>query len=336
MPPATAQIVAIYVCVMAFWIAAHQRCVALDATFSEPNFFADYAVYGRRPTITTDGVNSSMGAKIPQGSEYAWSQLIHKTQIPGVPCCSGAPIVPLSILFQYKTPQAPPNSRLTGTFVKLNLYGSVDLGPSTGLEIAWTQAEPSSPLGFEIAAMTYLTGGGAGQVVSIGELVDNHWYRLAASIGRNDFYFRLDDYGVDGISLNRIVAQQAVYTGASSFPIHRVYPGVFAATAYGGGAVVIDEFHDTYGDFNLDGTVDGNDFLLWQVTQGRGDRRTNHSGDSTVDRHDLAIWKSQFGRSALPDLAEAPMSRSVPEPQGAFVTLLAVAILPISRAMMRN
>lgn len=55
------------------------------------------------------------------------------------------------------------------------------------------------------------------------------------------------------------------------------------------------------GDYNLDGIVDGHDFLLWQRNLGYTDNVVadgNRSG--SVDAHDLAIWRNNFGTQINP------------------------------------
>src|SRR5690606_20394760 len=50
-------------------------------------------------------------------------------------------------------------------------------------------------------------------------------------------------------------------------------------------------------DFNDDGAVDGNDFLIWQRgfgASGAGDA----DGNGAIDAADLAVWKNQFGTAA--------------------------------------
>jgi hypothetical protein len=64
-------------------------------------------------------------------------------------------------------------------------------------------------------------------------------------------------------------------------------------------------------DFDGSGTVDGNDFLIWQRGFGAGttfaEGDANHSG--AVDDADLGIWKGQFGTAPL-----SAVSSAVPEP----------------------
>jgi hypothetical protein len=63
------------------------------------------------------------------------------------------------------------------------------------------------------------------------------------------------------------------------------------------------------GDFNLDGQVDGSDFVMWQ--RGLG---------SPYTVGDLSAWKSHFGANA-----DGPTASRVPEPAGAWLAILAAA-----------
>jgi hypothetical protein len=71
------------------------------------------------------------------------------------------------------------------------------------------------------------------------------------------------------------------------------------------------------GDFDLDGDVDGADFLVWQ--RGFGE---------TYDADDLAVWREHFGTVA----PAATTAASVPEPCGALLFAAAsIAFGPIAR-----
>lgn len=53
------------------------------------------------------------------------------------------------------------------------------------------------------------------------------------------------------------------------------------------------------GDFNLDGTVDTADYLVWRKTEGSTtDLRADANGDGRVDQQDHQLWKTQVGQSA--------------------------------------
>jgi len=72
------------------------------------------------------------------------------------------------------------------------------------------------------------------------------------------------------------------------------------------------------GDFNKDGSVDGNDFLIWQSGFGQFDPNTNPATmadgdadmDGDVDGDDFLIWQSNFG-SAAGNAAVVPEPSSV-------------------------
>lgn len=78
-------------------------------------------------------------------------------------------------------------------------------------------------------------------------------------------------------------------------------------------------------DFNLDYSVDGRDFLAWQLGAAAGSAGF-HTGDSDLDGDadalDLATWDSQYGTQPLGGLASGT---SVPEPGGLLLVLSAIA-----------
>ncbi len=79
------------------------------------------------------------------------------------------------------------------------------------------------------------------------------------------------------------------------------------------------------GDFNGDGQVNGNDFLIWQrnlgITSGATLTQGDADGNGAVNAADLAIWKSTFGSSVA-------AAGAIPEPASGF--LAAVAAFAIS------
>ncbi len=86
-------------------------------------------------------------------------------------------------------------------------------------------------------------------------------------------------------------------------------------------------------DFNHDGSVDGNDFLIWQANfGGSGDTDSGDAnGDQVVDGDDFLIWQTQFG-AALPEPPNgfaglaADGTISVPEPATAAAALATVLL----------
>jgi hypothetical protein len=89
-------------------------------------------------------------------------------------------------------------------------------------------------------------------------------------------------------------------------------------------------------DYDLDGDVDGGDFLVWQRTLGSpGAPGTGADGNrnGTVDAGDLAAWRferSLAGQGAQPGgLTQQP----TPEPTGAALAVAAMCLLrPMVRA----
>ena len=82
------------------------------------------------------------------------------------------------------------------------------------------------------------------------------------------------------------------------------------------------------GDVNLDGSVDGNDFLAWQ--RGFGKEAPSFTdgdlnGDGTVDGVDLNIWRGAFGAPA------SVAALAVPEAAGLTLASIGVASLAILR-----
>lgn len=60
------------------------------------------------------------------------------------------------------------------------------------------------------------------------------------------------------------------------------------------------------GDYNLDGVVDGGDFLVWQREFGQSGSNADGDGSGTVDAGDLAIWREHFGATASSSVSAIP------------------------------
>ena len=77
-------------------------------------------------------------------------------------------------------------------------------------------------------------------------------------------------------------------------------------------------------DFDNDGDVDGQDFLVWQRGVGAGPGAGNGDGDAngdgTVNGADLVIWRGDFGPGAA-----VPSVGAVPEPATAALLGMAIA-----------
>jgi hypothetical protein len=99
------------------------------------------------------------------------------------------------------------------------------------------------------------------------------------------------------------------------------------------GAVVYEAFTDT--DFNNDGFVDGDDFLLWQrflgVNSGATNAQGDANGDGAVNSADLALWRSTFGQPA-----SQPAASAVPEPASCVLLVLGFAGVISTRRVGRD
>ncbi|MBN1853951.1 MAG: hypothetical protein JW829_14565, partial [Pirellulales bacterium] len=77
-------------------------------------------------------------------------------------------------------------------------------------------------------------------------------------------------------------------------------------------------------DFDGDGDVDGNDFLMWQVgfpmASGASRSDGDSDGDGDVDAGDFVTWKSQFGMGSV---ASNQAGIAIPEPGASPLLVLA-------------
>ncbi len=100
--------------------------------------------------------------------------------------------------------------------------------------------------------------------------------------------------------------------------------------------MVTEVFRSAMGDFDLNGAVDGDDFLLWQRGVVDGTLYTDGDADldGDVDLDDLSIWRNAFGFTRTPlqaiESGGGALS-SVPEPSsavlvGVWLTAAAVAL----------
>lgn len=95
---------------------------------------------------------------------------------------------------------------------------------------------------------------------------------------------------------------------------------------YAMGALAINRAAGLRGDFDIDGDVDGHDFLAWQRTFGTtGSPAADGSLNGIVDHADLQIWQQQFGESIGSTTMWSAMR--VPEPEGLTLLLGAIVLL---------
>lgn len=95
--------------------------------------------------------------------------------------------------------------------------------------------------------------------------------------------------------------------------------------------MVFKVFRTVAGDFNLDGSVTGADYVVWRKSGsiGSGARFSQGDGDfdGDVDSADLALWRTNFGfaRQPLSSSSGGTLVAAVPEP--AAITLGALALV---------
>ena len=85
--------------------------------------------------------------------------------------------------------------------------------------------------------------------------------------------------------------------------------------AFGLEALVVDPYQ---ADFNGDGAVDGDDFLIWQSSFNVDDGG-DANGDGVTDGDDFLIWQAEFGT------ADGSGNGAVPEPASIALLLAALA-----------
>jgi hypothetical protein len=90
----------------------------------------------------------------------------------------------------------------------------------------------------------------------------------------------------------------------------------------------IPGFDPPGGDYNGDGAVNGNDFLVWQRTLGSNvaaGTGADGSGNGVVDAADLTVWRNGFGSATA---ASGGVATAVPEPAtlGGALLLLGIVV----------
>ncbi|QEG36568.1 alpha-amylase family glycosyl hydrolase [Bythopirellula goksoeyrii] len=90
--------------------------------------------------------------------------------------------------------------------------------------------------------------------------------------------------------------------------------------------LVTEIFQTVNGDFDLDGDVDGRDFLVWQRNAGMPGRYDQGDADlnGAIDASDLAVWQQAYGAAGLTALTAT--AQAVPEPS-AFVLYIVTGLV---------
>lgn len=97
--------------------------------------------------------------------------------------------------------------------------------------------------------------------------------------------------------------------------------------SYPGNQGYIVEFSIISGDYNWDGHVDVDDYVLWRQTFGSmTNLAADGSGNGVVDAVDYAIWRDHLGEMSESSFTELA-TRNVPEPLATGLTFVGVAML---------
>jgi hypothetical protein len=82
------------------------------------------------------------------------------------------------------------------------------------------------------------------------------------------------------------------------------------------------------GDYNADGKVDADDYLVWRKQLGSGSSLPNGDDTPGVGQDDYTRWRAHFGQSAAGAGAGIDTSNNVREPQAAIMLLIALMLAP--------
>lgn len=181
-----------------------------------------------------------------------------------------------------------------------------------------TAAQWSGPISFALEEV--VSGPPAGQVsYGLTDFFGQPSVNFASSDGINIVLGGVDDSADDDFSQN--IGGHNHYTWWFSQPgVYQVRLGAY------GTRVGIGEVHGTGvltflvgdaaalapGDYDVNGVVDGADFLLWQRTLGATvalGSGADGSGNGSIDAADLAVWRDHFGEGTT-----SPVAAGVPEP----------------------
>jgi len=157
-------------------------------------------------------------------------------------------------------------------------------------------------------------------------------FLLAASVnGQTGFHnhglliYGLDDDNSAPAGVYGFFAKLTSNQYAASDPFLLVFNYLTAYDSMIPASLAIHEAGTLAGDFDLDGDVDGRDFLAWQRLAGSTTRTVaDGSLNGIVDSADLAIWQTQYGEQS--NGLTALSSLQVPEPT-TFVLVFTMALL---------
>jgi fibronectin-binding autotransporter adhesin len=131
-------------------------------------------------------------------------------------------------------------------------------------------------------------------------------------------------------------AEAGVFNSFTSTALPKVPAGLKRTLIYSNFKVLLEvSYATTAGDFDLDGDVDGADFVAWQANFPKLSGATISQGDADfdgdVDGADFVVWQTNF------PFAPAPGAAPVPEPPAWSAMLVACGVLGLAaRFVARN
>lgn len=129
-----------------------------------------------------------------------------------------------------------------------------------------------------------------------------------------------------GSTMNILEAVGGVQGTFSQLQLTGIPTGSQWSLGYTANAVTLSRTANSFSsaDFDLNGIVDGADFMIWQRNFGKFTSLGDANGDGLVNAMDLAVIKTQFGSAP----SGSPAAYGVPEPASAALGALAtVAVM---------
>jgi T5SS/PEP-CTERM-associated repeat protein len=125
-------------------------------------------------------------------------------------------------------------------------------------------------------------------------------------------------------------AEQGIFNSFTSVSLPAVPAGLKQTLVYANFKVLLDvNYLTTAGDFDLDGDVDGADFIAWQTNFPKLSGATIAQGDADfdgdVDGADFVAWQTNF------PFTPGPGAAPVPEPQAWIIGAIACASIWFAR-----
>jgi hypothetical protein len=165
---------------------------------------------------------------------------------------------------------------------------------------------------------------GFGIADSFDNLVSNHRFFGSEAVdlyGGNYVPLHTDDsHWASGTTSPPLGIQTAMTPNISTGTRRLITPLDYAALADLGWSVPNELIYPDIagGDFDADGDVDGDDFLIWQARFGGPGPQGDADQDGDVDGDDFLIWQNQFGSGA--GAASGPSA--IPEPATFAIVML--------------